>query len=87
MAKPTMVYDIFEEQVGVYIFGKSPHDLSEQEVIRIARNLNVAVLYHPNTSTFNAKVCGARSFTQRFEIDGKKVCSGCLTDGVVLASP
>lgn len=82
MMKPTETYELFGGKVEVLIYGKSPCDLEEHHVFQIARDLELKHLYHPDTHTFDAKICNQGDLTEEIEKDGVKIHSGCLADGV-----
>ena len=88
IAKPTKDYEPFGGKVKILVFGKSApgHNFKPKNLFQVVRNLGIKVLYHPDTSTFNTKICGARHFTQKFEASGRTIYSGCLADGVVLTT-
>ena len=86
MIKPTVTYELFGGQVEVLIYGKSPHDLTERDLIGIARNLGLKHVYQPQTHTFNAKICSPFEFTKENKVGGVTIHSGCLADGVKIVS-
>lgn len=80
--KPIVVYKLFDGQVEVRIYGKSPCDLEKQHVLQIGSDLGLKHIYHPDTHTFNAKICKKGDFAEEIERGGVKIHSGCLADGV-----
>ncbi|MFH1170794.1 MAG: laccase domain-containing protein [Candidatus Vogelbacteria bacterium] len=82
MLKPTVAYELFGGKVEVLIYGKSPHELGEIEVAIIARERKIGRIYHPDTHTFNAKICRTIDFPTDARINGVRIYSGVLVDGV-----
>ena len=84
--KHNLPYYLFDNRVRVFIFGKQRSGTSEL-LTRIARNYEITHIYCPETHAFNARVCQPRDFKQVVEMNGVKIHSGCLADGVVLTLP
>lgn len=82
MLKPTVIYERFGGKVEVRIYGKSPCSLEEKHLFQIARDLELRHIYHPQTHTFNAQICRTIDFTKEDRVDGVKIHSGALVDGV-----
>lgn len=87
MLEPTVVYERFDGKIEIQIYGKKTGNLDESHIARIANQLNVKQIYHPQTHSFNAKICRAGDFTEKVKIDGVKISFGILADGVILDYP
>ena len=80
--KPATTYELFGGRVTVLIYGKSSCCLEEHHVLQIARDLGLKHIYHPDTHTFNARICNKVDLEDETSRDGVTIHSGCLADGV-----
>lgn len=87
MLRPTVAHELFDGKVEVLIYGKSTDELGQSQVVEIAVERGIKDVYHPQTHTFNGKICRPADFVPVIKKRGVKIHSGCLTDGVVLDSP